>query len=182
MSKKMTARIASWLIYFLHLSFTNGGQRNNDIILGGFFSEHFPVMSPSGQHTHSKRKDYNPCEERNRRATADKLAMEFAVSEINQDENILPGIWLGTNMKDTCSDLDYAVNNTLDYQFIKDRFINTSNQCAAEKNETSCCLARKEEAPLVAIVAGAYSHIVKAIVNLVGLFKVIFSDLGYVYS
>ena len=117
--------------------------------------------------------DNDPCGKRNFRATADRLAMEFAVSEINEDENILPEILLGTNMKDTCSDLDHAVNKTLDYQFVKSRFVNTSQQCEPRATEAKCCLDSTENnATLVAIVAGAYSHIVKAIVNLVGLFKV----------
>ena len=161
---KNTSRTASWFFnILLNFALFVGGQPD-DVILGGFFSEHFPRMSQSG----NTRDDY-PCQEHNRRATADKLAMEFAVSEINLRTDILRDIRLGTNMKDTCSDLDYAVNNTLDYDFIKARFV---NQCEPRETETKCCLNRTGSGTLVAIVAGAYSHIVKAIVNLVGLFKV----------
>lgn len=144
---------------------------DDDVILGGIFSEHYPVANETN----------HPCSEQNRGATADRLAMEFAVSEINHSGDILPGIWLGVNMKDTCSNLDHAINNTLDYEFIKTRFVNGSFQCAAEETKTKCCLERGKDAkhdPLVAIIAGGYSHIIKAIVNLVGLFKVVYTELS----
>lgn len=150
---------------------------NDDAILGGIFSEHYPRIS--GNVTKDGNSD--PCGEQNRVETANRLAMEFAVSEINHSGDILPGIWLGVNMKDSCSDLDHAINNTLDYEFIKTRFVNRSFQCATEETETKCCLERGKDAkhvPLLAIIAGGYSHIIKAIVNLVGLFKVVYIELS----
>ena len=167
--------MASWLFSILlniALS-TAGGRGKHDVTLGGMFSEHFPRRMQSGNTGCTVNKD-NPCGDHNFRATADRLAMEYAVSKINQDNNILPEIRLGTSMKDTCSDLDYAVNKTLDYDFVKSRFVNTSQQCAPHATATKCCWDRDEHnATVVAIIAGGYSHIVKAIVNLVGLFKVI---------
>ncbi|XP_028410654.1 metabotropic glutamate receptor 3-like [Dendronephthya gigantea] len=168
MSLRNPSRGALWTIFLL-LEFIPilAGKQEDDVILGGIFSEHFTRENNGG-----KDRNNDPCGELNKRATTDRLAMEFAVSEINDSGDILPGIRLGTNMKDTCNDLDYAVNNTLDYQFIKTKFINKSYQCSAQETDSKCCIHRNESTPLVGIIAGAYSHIVKAIVNLVGLFKV----------
>lgn len=178
MSFRNPSRVELWTIYFLvDFILIQAGQQTDDVILGGVFSEHFTRENTGAE-------DWNngPCGELNRRATTDRLAMEFAVSEINLSRDILPGIWLGTNMKDTCSNLDYAVNNTLDYQFIKTKFINRSYQCSAQKTDSNCCINRNESTPMVGIIAGGYSHIVKAIVNLVGLFKVRLSALTSISS
>lgn len=166
MSLKSLCRSGSCRVFYFLLNFalSCGGQPiKSDLVLGGIFSEHFP--QPGGK---------SPCGEYNRHAAADRLAMEFAVSEINADEDILHDIRLGTDMKDTCSDLDYAVNATLDYDFVKDRYAKGFPQCAARETETKCCLNSTKHAPLIAIVAGGYSHVIKAIVNLVGVFKVIY--------
>ena len=173
MSIKHNSRTASWLFCLVNLVLSYGEGATNDFIIGGIFSEHYPRISQSAKkdHEHPKQ-DHKPCGERNRRAAEDRLAMEFAISKINERRDILPDIFLGTKMKDTCSDLDYAINNTLDYDFVKAKFVNMSYQCAPQKTEIRCCLNRTDNTPLVAIIAGGYSHIVKAIVNLVGLFKV----------
>ena len=175
MSSKHNPQAASWLFCLINLLLSYGGRTQNDFIVGGIFSEHYPRIS---QGVEDDRDDHEvgPCGKHNRRATADRLAMEFAISEINNSTDILPGIVLGTNMKDTCSDLDYAVNNTLDYDFIKERFVNKSYQCAPQETRIKCCWNLTDNTPLVAIIAGGYSHIIKAIVNLVGLFKVMFLE------
>ncbi|XP_046848090.1 LOW QUALITY PROTEIN: extracellular calcium-sensing receptor-like [Xenia sp. Carnegie-2017] len=63
-----------------------------------------------------------PCGELNPTRAVHKLAMKFAISEINKRNDILPGIVLATIFKETCCDQDYAVNETLNFDFVKDAF------------------------------------------------------------
>ena len=137
----------------------------NDVILGGIFAEHFSDVGAEP-----------PCGGANQRAAVEKAAMEFAIREINASDAILPGISLAVNMKDSCSNLDHAISNTLNYEFVKRKLLNSTVACPPKLKELAnkCCVEHggATDAPLVAIIAGGDSHIVKAIVNLVGVFKV----------
>ena len=42
-------------------------------------------------------------------------AMRFAIDQINDDETLLPNITLGYEMRDTCSDADYALRQSLNF-------------------------------------------------------------------
>lgn len=143
----------------------------NDVILGGIFPEHFAKLTPQRA---SRIEHRSPCGELNQGATVDKVAMYFAVKKINNDDNILPGISLGFDIKDSCSNLDHAIQNTLHYPFVKMKFLDKSVNCSPQGLKNECCLEHgiATEAPLMAVIGGGYSHIVKAVVNLVGLFKV----------
>ena len=133
-----------------------------DIVLGGVFPEHFNEVI-----AHNK-DGLSPCGKRNQRTSVDRAAMDYIVQEVNNSGSILPGISLAVDVKDSCNNLDHAIQNTLHYTFVKKRFLDNTSQCRADKN---CCIDDKD-APVVAIIAGGYSHVVKAVVNLVGLFKV----------
>lgn len=155
--------LAPFILFFL--LFANGDSP--DIVLGGIFSERcFPASNVANGGGGK-----SPCGELNPTRAVYKLAMKFAVSEINKRNDILPGIVLGTIFKETCCDQDYAVNETLNFDFVKRRFSKRTDECGSR--DLQCCSNETQiDKPVAAIIIDANSHIVKAIVNLIGLFKV----------
>ncbi|VDN10859.1 unnamed protein product [Dibothriocephalus latus] len=73
-----------------------------DIILGGLF----PVHSSGAQ----KCQSLNP-----ERGIQRVEAMLFTLDEINNNPNLLPGLRLGANIRDTCSLGNHALEQSLDF-------------------------------------------------------------------
>lgn len=88
-------------------------------------------------------------------------AMLFAVSEVNENTSLLPGIKLLANIQDTCSSVELAAEKSLNYTIANYHSIYkcNSNQSARDK-------------PILAIIGGRSSDISRAVTSLVGLFHI----------
>src|SRR5215475_7447585 len=113
------------LILFIFLLFisktlsTTGryGRRRGDVTLGGLFPVH-EYGSPR-----------EPCGAISQFRGIQRLeAMLFAIEQINNDKHLLPGIELGALILDTCSDDNYALEQSL--RFVRSRLTSGTCTCA----------------------------------------------------
>ena len=88
-------------------------------------------------------------------------AMLFAMSKVNQDKDLLPGIKLRAHIVDTCSSMEIATNKSLEYTMI-----NYKSMYKCFSNHS------KQDKPVLAIVGERSSDISRAVTNLVGLFHI----------
>lgn len=88
-------------------------------------------------------------------------AMLFAVSKVNEDRNILPGIKLQVKVEDTCSSMELATEKSLNYTIINYQSI---YKCFGNHST--------QDKPILAIVGERNSDISRAVTNLVGLFHI----------
>ena len=94
-----------------------------DIVLGGLFTLHFRSSLRYG-------KD-DVCNGIFSRSAFQSLeAMLMAVQQINDNDNLLPGIKIGVDIMDTCGSVDYAVRQSLNFSFVK-RYVNQPTSCEA---------------------------------------------------
>ena len=97
-----------------------------DLILGGLFTLH--VRSTSMQQVALD--DGHRCHGTfSRRAYQAMQGMLMAVRTVNDNQDLLPGVQLGVDIKDTCGSVDFAVRESLNFSFVKKYFKNPS-QCA----------------------------------------------------
>ena len=65
-------------------------------------------------------------------------AMLYAVKLINGDPTLLPSVTLGVDIKDTCGSVDYAIMESLSFDFIRSAFSATEfAECAESKDEST---------------------------------------------
>ena len=87
-----------------------------DIIIGGLVPVHFsPNFAPHPGNSSCRGafhlRGYKGVE-----------AMLYAVNLINSDQTLLPRVKLGVDIKDTCGSVDYAIMESLSFEFIKSAF------------------------------------------------------------
>lgn len=59
----------------------------------------------------------------------------YAVNLINSDASLLPDLTLGVDIKDTCGSVDYAIMESLSFDFIRQAFTASERiECAGNKN------------------------------------------------
>lgn len=63
------------------------------------------------------------------------VAMLSAVKEINKNNNLLPGITLGLEVKDTCGSVDNAIRQFLDFNFVKS-YLKEIRSCSSNHDST----------------------------------------------
>eukprot|EP00118_Oscarella_pearsei_P026213 m.309622 g.309622 ORF g.309622 m.309622 type:complete len:917 (+) comp47122_c0_seq1:114-2864(+) len=92
-------------------------SRTGDIILGGLFPVH--NMAKEDCTKDGMELDGKTCHQNRRTVRAfgfERLeAMRFAVERINSNDSLLPGITLGYELRDTCSNADYALRQSLNF-------------------------------------------------------------------
>ena len=88
-------------------------------------------------------------------------AMLFAVSKVNENTSLLPGIKLLANIQDTCSSIELAAEKSLNYAVVNYQSIYKCNS-----NEST------QDKPILAIIGGRSSDISRAVTSLVGLFHI----------
>ena len=94
-----------------------------DILLGGLFTLHFRSNLRYGKE--------DVCYGIFSRSAFQSLeAMLMAVQQINNNDNLLPGIKIGVEIMDTCGSVDYAVRQSLNFSFVK-RYVNQPTSCEA---------------------------------------------------
>lgn len=127
---------------------SNGARRQGDVTLGGLFPIH----------------EYG-----NARETCGQIsafrgiqrleAMLFAIEQINNDRHLLPGIELGALIFDTCSDDNYALEQSLN--FVRSRLAST----------TCTCTTNKTEDIIFGVVGASISSVSVHVANLLRLFQ-----------
>ncbi|ESO85152.1 hypothetical protein LOTGIDRAFT_130830 [Lottia gigantea] len=128
-----------------------------DIILGGLF----PV--------HHKGVGEQPCGEINPDRGIERLeAMLFTIDEINNNNNILPGITIGASLYDTCARGTYALEQSL--EFIRASFysLDTSEFVCSDGSQAK---AKFSPTKVTGVVGGSYSTVSMQVANLLRLFK-----------
>ncbi|XP_071810181.1 metabotropic glutamate receptor 3-like isoform X1 [Asterias amurensis] len=132
---------------------------DGDIVLGGLF----PI--------HEKGKNESICGDINQDRGIQRLeAMLFAIDLINNDTNILPGIEIGAEIRDTCSSDTYALEQSL--EFVRSSLTTvtlTSPECPPEHvpvNHTA------NPGVVAGVIGGSYSTVSIQVANLLRLFQI----------
>ena len=100
-----------------------------DIIIGGLIPVHFsPNFSPHPGNSSCSGafhlRGYKGVE-----------ALMYAVNLINSDATVLPDLTLGVDIKDTCGSVDYAIMESLSFEFIRRAFTASERtECTENKN------------------------------------------------
>jgi hypothetical protein len=164
-------KIYLWIISFAYLPFEaakvsvkdkNKIQLDGDLIFGGLFPMHEKGKSGQNCGTIKKEKGIQRLE-----------AMLFAIDKINADEDILPGLKLGTHILDTCSSDTYALEQCMD--FIKAQltsFDMTDYQCDNGSNPVYTPVK-----PVVGVIGAAASTVSIMVANILRLFQVSFYEI-----
>ncbi|XP_023289799.1 metabotropic glutamate receptor [Orussus abietinus] len=129
-----------------------------DIVLGGLFPVHEKGGSTCGP------KIYN-------RGVQRLEAMLFAVDQINQQREILPGITLGVHILDTCSRDTYALNQSLHFVRASRSNLDISVLECADRS-TPRVRKSASAGTLFGVVGGSYSSVSLQVANLLRLFHI----------
>jgi len=117
--------ILFFILLFIHktlLSTGRYGRRRGDVTLGGLFPVHEYGSPREACGVISEFRGIQRLE-----------AMLFAIEQINNDQQLLPGIKLGALILDTCSDDNYALEQSL--RFVRSRL--ASGTCTCVNTSTS---------------------------------------------
>lgn len=129
-----------------------------DLVIGGLF----PV--------HQKGEGAQDCGRINAQRGIQRLeAMLLALDEINQDDQILPGVTLGAHILDTCSKDTYALEQSL--EFVR------ASLTKVDDSEYTCpdgSYAIHDDVPLAisGVIGGSYSDVSIQVANLLRLFQI----------
>ena len=129
---------------------------NGTLIFAGLFPTHYaPQKNSTSQQCRGKF---------NIRGFEEALAMMYAVEQINNDLKLLPGITIGADIKDSCSSVDFAVRQCLNFSFVKKNM--ESLMCDRTRS------VKNDPAKTVAIIGLGSSDVAMAVTNFAGLFYV----------
>eukprot|EP00794_Sanderia_malayensis_P015244 gene15244-16818_t len=142
------------LLWFSYGHVTQGDNNNNsninkvepsrhiyspgDVILGGMFTLHVRsseerivlVTRPVTQ------QNSNTCRGTfSRRAFQSLHGMLMAVQQINANKQLLPGIKIGVDIRDTCDSVDFAVKESLNFSFVR-KYFKGPTLCEVDKADT----------------------------------------------
>ena len=107
-----------------------GITKAGDVIIGGLIPVHFsPNLAPHPGNASCTGafhlRGYKGVE-----------AMLYAVNLINNDSTLLPKVTLGVDIKDTCGSVDYAIMESLSFDFIRNAFTASEpTECAEGKTK-----------------------------------------------
>ncbi|XP_036441276.1 extracellular calcium-sensing receptor-like [Colossoma macropomum] len=106
-----------------------GLSMNGDFIIGGIFSIHF--YTSSEQNTYTRQPLQPQCSgSMNFRELRIARAMEFAIHEINNRTDLLPGITLGYQIHDSCAEVPMAVKAAFQFTNGMEPFFNDTDSCS----------------------------------------------------
>jgi metabotropic glutamate receptor 2/3 len=129
------------------------GRRRGDVTLGGLFPVH-EYGSPR-----------EPCGAISEFRGIQRLeAMLFAIEEINNDKHLLPGIELGALILDTCSDDNYALEQSL--RFVRSRLASATCTCVNTSTSESF-----HNDYVFGVVGATLSSVSVTVANLLRLFQ-----------
>ncbi|XP_060902738.1 extracellular calcium-sensing receptor-like [Labrus mixtus] len=131
---------------------------DGDIMLGGIFSFH--SRWKEGQHTYSHKPLPLQCISLNFRGFQYTQAMRFAIEEINNSTDLLPGLTLGYKIYDSCGSIARAVKVAL-------ALVN-GNKLVSTSSEEPCA----RPAQVQAIMGETFSSPCMAIATVIGPFHI----------
>ncbi|XP_015772049.1 PREDICTED: metabotropic glutamate receptor-like [Acropora digitifera] len=101
-----------------------GVKTQGDIIIGGLIPVHFsPNFAPHPGNSSCKGSFHL-------RGYIGVEAMLYDVERINDNPYLLPGLKLGVDIKDTCGSVNYAIMESLDFNFIRNKLASLEqNEC-----------------------------------------------------
>lgn len=159
--------MACWLVVLCLLSLVHSSESLSskdyrrvistpgDIIIGGLCPLHYPLAQEQ------KPNKEDSCEGHfSFRGLQHAEAILYPVDQINQSPELLPGIKLGVEIRDTC--------NSVQFSFLKQAYRRVEGFQCIGKDPTALNSTRKT----VAIVGAAYSGITMAVTSLAGLFYI----------
>lgn len=125
------------LLFSLPVSLTRRSKHRTgiitagDVIIGGLIPVHFsPNFAPHPGNS-SCRGDFHL------RGYKGVEAMLYAVELINNDSTLLPNVTLGVDIKDTCGSVDYAIMESLSFDFIRSAYVASESIQCGENKQTS---------------------------------------------
>ncbi|KAM4771127.1 vomeronasal type-2 receptor 1-like [Rhinophrynus dorsalis] len=139
-------------------------SKNHELIIGGMFPFHFRTILSNDSAMEEPKSP--KCEGFNFRSLRWARAMIFAINEINNRKDILPGITLGYQIFDTCFTISKSVEGTLSF--------------LTGQNETHPNFRCSAGAPLAAVIGAGGSALSIATARILGLYY--FPQVGYASS
>ncbi|XP_076853586.1 extracellular calcium-sensing receptor-like [Brachyhypopomus gauderio] len=113
-----------------------GLSMNGDFIIGGIFTIHY--YTNSGQNTYTKLPLQPQCSgSMDFRQLRFARAMEFTIREINNRTDLLPGIALGYQIYDSCSDVQMAIKASFQFANGLEPIFNYTNSCSKSAAATA---------------------------------------------
>lgn len=142
-----------------------------DVLIGGLAPVHYPPSGSSNFTRATVSADKQKCDGPfNIRGIEMAEAIMFAVDKVNKDDSLLPDIKLGVDIRDSCNSVDFAIRETLHFNFVREAYsvvdVDDLNKCP------NMTLEIEPTVKTVAIVGAAFSGISMAVASLAGLFNV----------
>ncbi|XP_036142893.1 metabotropic glutamate receptor isoform X2 [Monomorium pharaonis] len=131
-----------------------------DIVLGGLFPVHEKGVGPVACGPNIYHRGVQRLE-----------AMLFAVDQINEQDEILPGVTLGVHILDTCGRDTYALNQSLHFVRASLSNIDISVLECADKS-TPRVRKTATAGPIFGVIGGSYSSVSLQVANLLRLFHI----------
>ncbi|XP_046405665.1 metabotropic glutamate receptor 6 [Ischnura elegans] len=132
-----------------------------DIILGGIFPMH-EAVGGRGEEAGG------PCGAVKEEKGVQRLeAMLYAVDEINEDAELLPGVSLGTLILDSCSSDTYALEQSM--EFVRSYMNQDMSEYKCEGGENPVHVPHK---PVTAVIGASFSVVSIMVANILRLFKI----------
>ena len=132
--------------------------KEKDFVVGGLFAVHSPATGSAG----------GKCSSELVRSGAERTeAFLYALDSINSDQNLLPGLKLGYDIRDTCVSENIALDETADMLFST----GTGELCTAAETISSGMMAYNSSVlPAVAIIGPTSSQVALSVASLLRLF------------
>lgn len=110
-----------------------------DVVIGGLIPVHFsPNFAPHPGNS-SCRGDFHL------RGYKGVEAMLYVVELINNDTALLPNVTLGVDIKDTCGSVDYAIMESLSFDFIRSAYVASESVDCVEASAADKKIPRQNQ-------------------------------------
>ena len=95
------------------------------------------------------------------------IAMQYAIEKINKDHALLPGIKMASDIRNTCNNLDTAIRQCLDFDFVRRYYLNVMLD-----SNTGGYNAIRKSPKTIAVIGTRTSGISHGISTLTNIFEV----------
>uniref|UniRef100_A0A8C6KF82 Olfactory receptor C family, u1 n=1 Tax=Nothobranchius furzeri TaxID=105023 RepID=A0A8C6KF82_NOTFU len=134
-------------------------EQEGDVVIGGLFPLHF--LAPELQQSYHSKPQNTACSGFDHRAFRWMMTMAFAVEEINNKSDLLPGIKLGYRIMDSCD----SIHTSLQAFF---SLVSFSTIVSTQLGSSTCV----SDSPIPAIIGLASSSPSRAVAQTLGSFNI----------